>query len=115
MSSFDYRFDHASPAALSVARRRGILAPGERLLDGFERAAAALAPTSDQHAFRADLLAALTAGRLGLSSQLFTAAGRSDRVGACTVLAVPAGEDAARLRGLIASASQASAAGLGCG
>lgn len=115
MRDFKYLPPHGCPDTLAIARARGILACDEDMSAGIARVSSALASASDDILLADELGDALSGGRLGLSSQLFTAAGRDDRVAACTVLPVPGGDDGERVRELIASATRASVAGLGCG
>lgn len=121
MTTFQYRPPFQDAALLRIARTRGILSSNETMADGIARVSDALAAVhatlepGDADAFRTATASALQSGRLGLSSQLFAAAGRTEQVAACTVLPVPAGSDGDRLRDLVAEAASASAAGMGCG
>lgn len=106
---------------LALARRRGVLAEGEDFPQAFARVVgavavldAALEGARDER-FEQELADALEQGRIGLSSQMLTAAGRGTEVAACTVLRVPGGSDDERIRALLARATEASEAGMGCG
>lgn len=106
--------------ALKVARRRGILSADETFPAGVARVVSALAEadarlSAPDSGFAEAATAALLDGRLALSSQLFAAAGRDRQAAACTVLPRPSGPDGEALRALIADATAASGAGMGCG
>lgn len=106
---------------LGIARRRGILGPDETYRASVRRVVQSLSVVDSRLEsvsplpFARGLERALLDGRLGLSSQLHAAAGRTGAVGACTVLAAPLGTDAAAVRELVGRAAAASAEGLGCG
>ena len=116
----EYRPPFTDPHVESIARRRGLLDPHESLLDGIERVARGLAIldeslSSRSDTFAADTREALLSGRIGVSSQLFAAVGRSTDAAACTVLPVAGASDSERIRRSIAEATIASAMGMGCG
>lgn len=116
----DYHPPFADPHIESVARRRGLIAPGESLLDGVERVARGLVEldlsiSADPGSFAAEVREALTSGRIAVSSQLFAALGRSADAAACTVLPVTGTTDAERVCRAVAEAAVASQYGMGCG
>lgn len=118
MNLYQPQFGNAHIAEL--AHRRGLLDPDESLTAGLDRVSCELSGidrglAGSGKTFSDDLHAALHAGRVAVSSQLFAAAGRSGTVAACTVLPADGSTDAGRLRRMIAEASAASAAGMGCG
>jgi ribonucleoside-diphosphate reductase alpha chain len=116
----DYMPPFADAHVESVARRRGLLAPEETFLDGIERVARGIAALDeplggDSGTFAADVHQALISGRIGVSSQLFAAVGRSTEAAACTVLPITGTTDTERLRRAVAEATAASNLGMGCG
>jgi ribonucleoside-diphosphate reductase alpha chain len=116
----EYRPPFADSYVESVARNRGLLAPGEYLLDGIDRVARGLAEldaslTANPGSFATDIRAALLSGRIAVSSQLFSAIGRSTNAAACTVLPVAGTNDTERIQRAVAEATVASTYGMGCG
>jgi ribonucleoside-diphosphate reductase alpha chain len=104
---------------IRIARQRGLLGADETLRQGHQRVAIALGELDrslgGDPGFAGELLGALLAGRIAVSSQLFAAAGRSEHAAACTVLPSAGTTDDSRLRRLLAEADAASRRGMGCG
>jgi ribonucleoside-diphosphate reductase alpha chain len=116
----EYRPPFDDPHVDAVARSRGLLADEESLLDGIDRVARGLAELDASTAvnpgsFATDVHAALTSGRVAVSSQLFAAVGRSTNAAACTVLPVAGTNDRQRVQRAVAEATAASTYGMGCG
>ena len=104
---------------IRIARQRGLLAADETLRQGHKRVAIALGELDSSlggdAGFAGELLDALMAGRIAVSSQLFAAAGRTEHAAACTVLPSAGANDDSRLQRLLAEAAAASRRGMGCG
>lgn len=114
-----YRPNFDRSHIVDIARHRGLLDADETFAAGLDRVGRELGRIDNRMpgslAFTEDLLAALHAGKIAVSSQLFAGLGRSSAVAACTVLPVSGSTDNDRLRRLIAEAAAASKAGMGCG
>lgn len=119
MASTTYILPLDDPEVIRIARQRGLLAADETLRQGHQRVAVALGELDrtlgGDAGFASELLEALLAGRIAVSSQLFAAAGRSEHAAACTVLPSVGSTDDSRLQRLLAEAAAASRRGMGCG